>query len=81
LLLAASSLSAGNALAFDCVEKYCTKMESCAGAHYHFTVCRERARDGDNDGIPCENVCGKTLEEYRRLLGIGIESGRPDAAD
>jgi hypothetical protein len=55
------------AIAFDCVEKYCTRMSSCAEAHHHFTVCGEQARDGDHDGVPCENVCGKTLEEYRRL--------------
>lgn len=44
-------------------------MSSCAEAHHHLTVCGETERDADNDGIPCENVCGKTLEEYRRLLG------------
>ncbi|MEO8420110.1 MAG: excalibur calcium-binding domain-containing protein [Hyphomicrobium sp.] len=55
--------------AFDCTEKYCTQMSSCAEAHHHFTVCGEAERDADNDGIPCENVCGKTLEEYRRFRG------------
>jgi hypothetical protein len=56
--------------AFDCAEKYCMQMSSCAEAHHHFTVCGEAERDADSDGIPCENVCGKTLEEYRRLLGL-----------
>jgi hypothetical protein len=56
--------------AFDCAEKYCTQMSGCAEAHHHFTVCGEAERDADGDGIPCENVCGKTLEEYRRLLGL-----------
>jgi len=55
--------------AFDCAEKYCTQMSSCAEAHHHFTVCGEAERDADSDGIPCENVCGKTLDEYRRLRG------------
>ena len=67
-LLAALS---GGARAYDCAEKYCTTMDSCAEAHHHFAVCGEAERDADNDGIPCENVCGKTLEEYRRLRGAG----------
>lgn len=54
------------ARAYDCAKKYCTQMESCAEAHHHFTVCGEGERDANNDGIPCENVCGKTLEEYAR---------------
>jgi hypothetical protein len=61
--------SAASAHAFDCAEKYCKATSSCAEAHYHLTVCGEWARDGDGDGIPCENVCGKTLDEYRRLRG------------
>jgi hypothetical protein len=66
--LAAVVVATGAAAAFGCVEKYCTKMSGCAEAHHHFTVCGEQERDADNDGIPCENVCGKTLPEYRRLL-------------
>lgn len=62
----ASATSAG---AFDCVEKKCSAMESCAEAYHHLTVCSEAKRDGDNDGIPCENVCGKTQQEFKRLLG------------
>jgi hypothetical protein len=60
---------ASPAAAFDCAEKYCTQMSSCAEAHHHFMVCGEGDRDADSDGVPCENVCGKTLEEYRRLRG------------
>lgn len=67
-MIATAFVSTG-AGAFDCVEKYCPQMSSCAEAHYHLLVCREQQRDADNDGIPCENVCGKTLEEYRRLRG------------
>src|SRR5262249_52111687 len=65
---------------------YCTEMSSCAEAHHHFAVCGEAERDADKDGIPCENVCGKTLEEYRRLRGSGAatpllspEGMEPDA--
>lgn len=63
--------------AFDCVEKYCTKMSSCAEASHHFTVCGESERDADNDGIPCENVCGNTLEEYNQRRGAGSPSLLP----
>ena len=56
---------------YDCVERYCTKMQSCAEAHHHFTVCGETQRDADDDGIPCENACGQTPEEYRQRRGGG----------
>ena len=61
--------AATQAEAFDCVEKKCGEMASCAEAYHHLTVCGEQVRDRDNDGIPCENVCGKTQEEFKRLLG------------
>lgn len=64
--LGGASLPAG---AFDCAEKHCSQMESCAEAYHHLTVCGEGKRDADGDGIPCENVCGKTEEELQRLLG------------
>lgn len=70
--LAASATVAG---AFDCVQKLCSKMESCAEAVHHLTVCGEGARDADNDGIPCENVCGKTLDEMRGRLGPAAPLG------
>ena len=49
-------------------------MSSCAEAHYKFTVCGQGKRDGDSDGIPCENVCGDTMEIYQgRLKAEGAE--------
>ncbi len=71
VICVACGCAASEARAYDCTEKYCTRMESCAEAHHHFAVCGEGERDADNDGIPCENVCGKTLEEYQRLRGAG----------
>ncbi|MCZ7596094.1 MAG: hypothetical protein M5U16_15275 [Hyphomicrobium sp.] len=52
-------------------------MSSCAEASHHFTVCGESERDADNDGIPCENVCGNTLEEYDQRRGAGSPSLLP----
>jgi hypothetical protein len=86
LLLAVICVACGcaavEARAYDCTEKYCTRMESCSEAHHHFAACGEGERDADNDGIPCENVCGKTLEEYRRLRGAAspAPARSPDGA-
>ncbi|WP_145996734.1 excalibur calcium-binding domain-containing protein [Monaibacterium marinum] len=39
--------------------KTCGQMRSCDEACFHLTVCGDRARDGDSDGIPCESICGR----------------------
>lgn len=44
---------------FDCAPKYCKQMRSCKEARYHFEVCGDGDLDRDDDGVPCENVCGK----------------------
>ncbi|MCK3655776.1 hypothetical protein A4G19_08405 [Pasteurellaceae bacterium Macca] len=49
-----------NAHAFECTGRpYCKDMSSCAEAKYQMNVCGYHKLDRDNDGIPCENVCGK----------------------
>jgi Excalibur calcium-binding domain len=84
--LAVSALSIlamgwGTAHAFDCSEEYCSRLSNCAEAHYKFTVCRQSIRDRDDDGIPCENLCGKTLPEYhRRLREQGVDPSAPAQA-
>lgn len=50
--------------AFDCSPAYCTQMSSCAEAHHKLTVCGHSKRDADNDGIPCEDLCGKDRATY-----------------
>ena len=42
---------------FTCSGKTCGEMSSCAEACHALTVCGERTRDRDNDGIPCESLC------------------------
>jgi hypothetical protein len=60
--------------AYDCARKRCTEMSSCAEAHYKFTVCGETHLDRDEDGIPCEIICGDNPEIYReRLKAEGVE--------
>ncbi len=39
-------------------KKYCTQMYSCDEAMYYFETCNLYRLDGDNDGIPCESLCG-----------------------
>lgn len=40
----------------DC-SKTCPQMSSCEEAYYQLNVCGCSIRDGDNDGVPCENIC------------------------
>ena len=53
-------------------EPKCTQIRTCQEADFYFRQCGHYKRDGDNDGIPCEELCGKTLKEYeRRRQGNG----------
>ncbi|MFV0333499.1 MAG: excalibur calcium-binding domain-containing protein [Tropicimonas sp.] len=45
------------AAAFDCSNRSCKALRSCEEACYKLIVCGQKVRDGDNDGIPCENLC------------------------
>ncbi|GGL74173.1 excalibur calcium-binding domain-containing protein [Wenxinia marina] len=47
------------AQSFDCSNRSCTQLNSCAEACHKLLVCGQRQRDGDNDGIPCENLCSR----------------------
>lgn len=38
---------------------YCKDMDNCADARYHLEQCGLDRLDRDNDGIPCESICGK----------------------
>lgn len=45
---------------FKCGEKYyCFQMSSCEEAMFYYHVCGLKKLDGDNDGVPCENLCGR----------------------
>ena len=50
------------AQAFDCRQTTCTQIGSCEEACYKLTVCGHTRRDGDNDGIPCENLCSRRCD-------------------
>ena len=40
------------------IRKTCGQMSSCAEAQFHLNECGNRRLDGDNDGVPCEKLCG-----------------------
>jgi len=48
--------SSGGSWSCNC-SKTCTQITSCAEAYYQLNSCGCSVRDGDNDGIPCENLC------------------------
>jgi hypothetical protein len=37
--------------------KICRAMSSCEEAYYQLNVCGCGQRDGDGDGVPCEDIC------------------------
>jgi hypothetical protein len=39
-------------------KRYCRQMTSCEEARFYLNVCRVDTLDGDDDGIPCEAICG-----------------------
>lgn len=52
---------------FACLtEKTCSQMSNCAEAAYYLNICGHGKRDADNDGIPCESMCGDTHADYER---------------
>lgn len=40
-------------------KRYCSEMSSCEEAEFYFNRCGLSRLDRDNDGIPCESLCGK----------------------
>jgi hypothetical protein len=45
--------------AYDCRDVSCKRLSSCEEACYKLLACGQRKRDGDHDGIPCENLCAR----------------------
>ncbi len=37
--------------------KTCPNMNSCEEAYFQLNTCGCSVRDGDDDGVPCENIC------------------------
>jgi hypothetical protein len=45
---------------FCATPKDCPSITTCGEAYFRYTTCGEVLRDGQRNGIPCENRCGKT---------------------
>lgn len=57
-------------VAADCgAKRYCGDMANCAEAAHYLRDCGLRRLDGDGDGIPCETLCGKSVETFQRRFG------------
>ena len=39
----------------------CGDMDTCAEAYHYLTQCGLSDLDRDNDGVPCEKICGKDI--------------------
>lgn len=50
------TVSISNGFSCNC-KKTCTEISSCDEAYFQLNQCGCSVRDGDNDGIPCENLC------------------------
>lgn len=45
---------------FKCgTKQYCKQMSSCDEAKYFLNVCGLKRLDGDGNGVPCEQLCGR----------------------
>lgn len=50
-----------NNTSFSCnCSKTCKYMSSCSEAYFQLETCGCSIRDGDGDGVPCENICGSS---------------------
>ncbi len=45
--------------------KTCGRVSSCEEAVYQWCVCNYQRADGDNDGVPCEKLCGQSTAANR----------------
>lgn len=47
---------------------YCKDIKSCKDALYYLEICGYGGLDRDNDGIPCEAVCGQKMTKSLREM-------------
>lgn len=53
-----TSISAKNEFSCNIQKTKCSQMRSCAEAKFYYHTCGVARLDRDNDGIPCEKICG-----------------------
>lgn len=44
---------------------YCREVSSCKEARFYLEQCGFHRLDRDGDGVPCENVCGKSSKKNK----------------
>ncbi|MFC7555740.1 excalibur calcium-binding domain-containing protein [Pseudoroseomonas wenyumeiae] len=55
---AGATASSSRAADLSCGSKrYCTQISSCAEAEFYFRQCGLSRLDGDQNGVPCEQLC------------------------
>jgi Excalibur calcium-binding domain len=78
VLFASLLASAALPQQFSCVpKKTCPDMNTCAEAYFQFSQCGNFERDRDNDGIPCEDLCGDSLE----MMNVRLKAQSGSGAD
>ncbi len=56
-------------------------MRTCAEAYHHYSACGMDKLDRDNDGIPCEDACGKTISQmHSRIAAEPYADNKPGTA-
>jgi len=50
-------------------KRYCGEMADCAEAAHYLRDCGLTRLDADSDGIPCETLCGKSVQTFERRFG------------
>lgn len=68
LFIIISVWPAYGAQAFQCTAAKCGQLSDCSQATQELYVCDSTERDGDGDGIPCEQLCGRDGSAYREFL-------------
>ncbi|KKR50540.1 MAG: Endonuclease [Microgenomates group bacterium GW2011_GWC1_41_8] len=55
-IIQSQTINTGGSYTCSC-SKTCEEISSCQEAYYQLNTCGCGRRDGDNDGVPCENLC------------------------
>jgi len=56
----ASAPVTGGTISSGCAsKKRCSEMTSCEEARHYLTQCGIKTLDGNGDGVPCDNLCGR----------------------
>lgn len=53
---------------------YCKHMKSCHDALYYLEICGYGGLDRDNDGIPCESICGQKMTAGLRAMKAKVKA-------